>query len=627
MQNPPFQIPFQGMSHPPMGAMMIQPPAQMAMPQNSTLYIGNLDKTVTENLIFDRFSRYGKIIRFSIMRDKIRNESRGFAFIEFQNIKDAEAAKNQLNNEKLQTRYIRVMWKGDHKKAETNANVFVREIDPAISQNDLESFFQRFGPVLSSYLSVNEKGDSNKYGYIQYRQADDAQKCLQAASEGKLTVGENNVIVEIFKTKTEREDLRQQNMRNIYIREMPENVSEDDIRAVLKKFGKVTNMITNKSPEHHSSYALVAMEKRDEAAAVIAELNGKTDAFKNQDKPLFVTWHKNKSQLKEERRKARDVDRDLTLYMRNLKAEITKPQLEELLKSLGTTFQWMNIRPFEATEAPNSNEKYKTQYAFIKMNSKDQVQTVLGKKDSKEVQALFHKEKPFIDIAMPKQDRERMKAIQQRGRFPQQPMGMHPYLRFPQMMFPPQLPWGMQPQQMRGGAYPGQGPMAGRGGRPNQGPRRGGPGGPRNPQQGGGRPMNSMQQMDGGRPMQMGGGMGGYQQGPRHQPPMQHRPQEQKSHAQPQPEAPKKLDLATIRKNWENFKSLKPEEKRNILGEFLYPKVLKEIGNNLAPKITGMLVDFEVMTEEEIVEAIDDDSILRQRINEAKEALDEAETN
>lgn len=70
---------------------------------------------------------------------------------------------------------------------------------------------------------------------------------------------------------------------------------------------------------------------------------------------------------------------------------------------------------------------------------------------------------------------------------------------------------------------------------------------------------------------------------------------------------------------------MKPEEKRNILGEFLYPKVLKEIGNNLAPKITGMLVDFEVMTEEEIVEAIEDDSILRQRINEAKEALDEAD--
>jgi len=132
--------------------------------------------------------------------------------------------------------------------------------------------------------------------------------------------------------------------------------------------------------------------------------------------------------------------------------------------------------------------------------------------------------------------------------------------------------------------------------------------------------------------MQMGGGMGGgmgYQQQPRHQPPMQHRPpqQDQPKHSAPQAEAPKKLDLATIRKNWDNFKSLKPEEKRNILGEFLYPKVLKEIGNSLAPKITGMLVDFEVMTEEEIVEAIDDESILRQRINEAKEALDEAETN
>jgi len=107
------------------------------------------------------------------------------------------------------------------------------------------------------------------------------------------------------------------------------------------------------------------------------------------------------------------------------------------------------------------------------------------------------------------------------------------------------------------------------------------------------------------------------------------RPQQvQQQPPQPkQPEAPAKtkIDLATIRSNWDNFKKMKPEDKRNVLGEFLYPRVEKFIGRNLAPKITGMLVDFEVMTEEEIIEAIEDENILGQRIQEAKEALDEAE--
>lgn len=70
---------------------------------------------------------------------------------------------------------------------------------------------------------------------------------------------------------------------------------------------------------------------------------------------------------------------------------------------------------------------------------------------------------------------------------------------------------------------------------------------------------------------------------------------------------------------------MKAEDKRNVLGEFLYPRVEKITGRTLAPKITGMLVDFEVMTEDEIVEAIEDENTLKQRIQEAKEALDEAE--
>jgi len=610
---------------------MMMPPGPMQMQpqqyQNQTLYIGNLDKTVTENLIFDRFSKYGKITRFQIMRDKVRNESRGFAFIEYANVKDAEAAKNQLNNEKLQTRYIRVMWKGDHKKASPDANVFVREIDPRLNQNEVEGIFQRFGPVLSTYLSVNEKGDSNRYAYIQYRSPEDAKKCLEQAGGGQFQVGESPVSVEVFKNKQEREEIKALNQRNIYIRDLPETIVEEDLH---KAFGhKIKSMILNLNTETKSKFALVAFNTREEAEEVINKFNGATETFKDQTKPLFITWHKNKNQLKEERRKVRETDRDLTLYMRNLLPEITKAQIETVLKNLGTTVQWINLKPFEATESPNSTVKYKTNYAFIRMTTKEYVQTILGKKDDKEVADLFIKSKPFIDIAMPKSDRERMKQIQHRNRAPfNMQMGGGPQYfpqmpRFPQMpFFPPQMGWQM-PGGHGGMRQPFQGGRGGPGGmrQPFQGGR-GGPGGPRGPPRGQGGPRmgGPHQQGYGGRPpMHNMGHMGQQQQQMRQ--PMTHQPPQPKV----EPPQPKKIDLATIRQNWDNFKSMKAEDKRNVLGEFLYPRVEKITGRTLAPKITGMLVDFEVMTEDEIVEAIEDENTLKQRIQEAKEALDEAE--
>lgn len=598
---------------PPIQNQMLGAPQMAMQTSNSTLYIGNLDKTVTENLIFDRFSRYGKIVRFSIMRDKVKQESRGFAFIEFAHLKDAETAKSQLNNEKLATRYIRVMWKGDHKKVSNDANVHVKKIDPKVTQNELEFFFQQFGPILSTFLSVDEKGESNGYGYIQFRQEGDAQRCLEEAKTRKLVVGESPVVVEPFKSKQERDIKRAENMRNLYLKDLPENIDEAEIKKVLEKFGTVKNMIVGKPAEQHSSYALVAFATKAEAEKALAELEKKTNVFKNQTKPLYISWHKNKAQLREERQKNREQDRDKTIYMRNLKPEIKKSDLETVLKNLGTTYGWMALKPFEATENPTSSVRYKCQSAFIKMDSADYVQIVLGHKEDKEVKALFIAEKPFIDIAMPKADRDRMKQIQNRNRmpafgsFPQQyfrfPGAMPPM--YPQAPFPP-LGYGMPQQGFRGGNYVPRGGAPRRGGPPRGGPMGPGVGQQRQPRP----PMGGMPGMP---------YAGGHQQNPR---PQQNIQAQRASNA---PEQPKKLDLDMIKKNMANFKAMKADEKRNILGELLYPRVSKEIGHHQAPKITGMLVDFDVMTEEEILEAIEDENVLKQRIQEAKEALEEAE--
>lgn len=62
---------------------------------------------------------------------------------------------------------------------------------------------------------------------------------------------------------------------------------------------------------------------------------------------------------------------------------------------------------------------------------------------------------------------------------------------------------------------------------------------------------------------------------------------------------------------------LDPEKQRNILGELLYLKILRKSRPEHAPKITGMLVDLEVLTVQDILEMLEDDQILDERIHEA----------
>ena len=59
--------------------------------------------------------------------------------------------------------------------------------------------------------------------------------------------------------------------------------------------------------------------------------------------------------------------------------------------------------------------------------------------------------------------------------------------------------------------------------------------------------------------------------------------------------------------------------KRTILGEMLFPKIKNILKNNdeNAPKITGMLIDFEVFEVTDIIEFLDSNDALIERVNEA----------
>jgi len=54
----------------------------------------------------------------------------------------------------------------------------------------------------------------------------------------------------------------------------------------------------------------------------------------------------------------------------------------------------------------------------------------------------------------------------------------------------------------------------------------------------------------------------------------------------------------------------------------LFPKIKAEAGDAIAPKITGMLIDLDVLEISEIIEFLQDPDLLKERIIEAKELIE-----
>lgn len=74
----------------------------------TNIFVGNLSFRTTQEELLAAFSQYGNVERVSIVTDRDSGQSRGFAFVEMSERRDAETAISQLNGAELNGRTMNV---------------------------------------------------------------------------------------------------------------------------------------------------------------------------------------------------------------------------------------------------------------------------------------------------------------------------------------------------------------------------------------------------------------------------------------------------------------------------------------------------------------------------------------
>lgn len=239
----------------------------------ASLYVGDLNEDVTEAVLYEIFNTVGHVSSIRVCRDSVTRKSLGYAYVNYHNLTDAERALDTLNYTNIKGQPARIMWSHrDPSLRKSGAgNVFVKNLDKSIDNKALFDAFSMFGNILSCKVATDEFGKSKSYGFVHYEDEESAKEAIEKVNGA--TLGSKPVYVGHFIKKLERATVDNK-YTNLYVKNFPHNITENDLKKLFSPFGEITSMIM-RTDARNRKFCFVNYASFDSAKNAVESLNGK----------------------------------------------------------------------------------------------------------------------------------------------------------------------------------------------------------------------------------------------------------------------------------------------------------------------------------------------------------------
>ncbi|KAI7867443.1 hypothetical protein BDF14DRAFT_1726556 [Spinellus fusiger] len=355
---------------------MAQAQAQAVLASSSpspsaSLYVGELDPSVTEAMLFEMFNMIGPVASIRVCRDAVTRRSLGYAYVNFHNQIDGERAMETLNYTLVKGKPCRIMWsQRDPSLRKTGSgNVFIKNLDPTIDNKALHDTFSAFGNIMSCKIALDESGNSKGYGFVHYETDDAAESAIKHVNG--MLLNDKKVFVGRHVPRKERqakiEELRSK-FTNIYVKNLPMEAGDKELRDLFSKYGPITSAVVQKDEEGKpKGFGFVNYENFEDARKAVEDTNEK----EHSGKVLFVTRAQKKLEREEELRRQYEQAKleklakyqGVNLYVKNLDDDVDDEKLRQEFSVYGV---------ITSAKVMRDDKDYSKGFGFVCFSSPDE---------------------------------------------------------------------------------------------------------------------------------------------------------------------------------------------------------------------------------------------------------------
>jgi polyadenylate-binding protein len=271
--------------------------------------VKHLGDEVTGRMLHDTFAALAPVVSVKVSRTE-SGKSRHYGFVQFESQEGAEKAIKLSADKKLVVadkvvvvEIFKRRAEREKEQMESFKSLFVKNLKSDVTEEELSAIFKPFGGAASTFIGRSDKFETS-WAVVTMNSHEDAVKAIAELHEKASPIVATSekeeapltLFVQRLQSKSERaaqykasspHQLVQNGGRNVYVKHLPENTTEESLRELFGKYGTITaaKPVMDAATKTFRGFAFVVFETPEAATMAQRELHRTL----HHGRPLYVS--------------------------------------------------------------------------------------------------------------------------------------------------------------------------------------------------------------------------------------------------------------------------------------------------------------------------------------------------